>query len=409
MPRTTLQAWRARQDRLDACPPVVEFFERVPGLAFLHRLVLALHVVFVEIGACGIRLVYLFLEMTGLDRFVGTSFGSQQRISRGVEEASVAYRREEAERLGRDMTPKDITMTQDETWTGGLCLVAIEPVSNYILLEQTAEARDHDTWSELMLSVLAPLKCNVIQSTSDEAPGLLAYVEHHLRAHHSPDLFHVQHERIKAVAAPMAVKQRAAERALTTTEETLARGQEHTQSDNVQAGRRCPGRPPKATPSLAQDEHAVEAARRGHQRLTQSREQVGQSIRAIGHIYHFVDLDRGVRRNGKLIASDIHKQIDTIRQVAQQERLSESCIERIDKAERIVPKIQASIEFVSSYVRQQVHQLDLIQLESYAMHAHLLPSYDLERVASTKTLLEGQPLRDLADRIRLPLFEPSGR
>jgi hypothetical protein len=192
IPRTTLQAWRARQDRLDACPPVVEFLESVRGLAFLHRLVLALHVVFVEIGACGIRLVSLFLEMTGLNRFVGTSFGSQQRMNRGAEEALVAYRREEAERLGRDMTPKDITMTQDETWTGGLCLVAIEPVSNYILLEQTAEACDHHTWSELMSSALAPLKCNVIQSTSDEAPGLLAYVEHHLGAHHSPDLFHEQ-------------------------------------------------------------------------------------------------------------------------------------------------------------------------------------------------------------------------
>jgi hypothetical protein len=236
------------------------------------------------------------------------------------------------------MTPKDITMTQDETWTGGLCLVAIEPVSNYILLEQTAEARDHDTWSELMSSALASLKCNVIRSTSDEAPGLLAYVEHHLGAHHSPDLFHVQHELIKAVAAPMAVKQRAAEKALTTAEETLARVQEHTQSDNVQAGRRGPGRPPKATLSLARAEQAVEAARRGHQRLTQSREQVGQSIRAVGHTYHFVDLDRGVRRNGKLIARDIHKQIDTIRQVARQEGLSESCTERIDKAERIVPK-----------------------------------------------------------------------
>jgi hypothetical protein len=226
-------------------------FESVPGLAFLHRLVLALHVVFVEIGACGIRLVCLFLEMTGLDRFVGTSFGSQQRINRGVEEALVAYHREEAERLGRDMTLKDITMTQDETWTGGLCLVAIETVSNYILLEQTAEARDHDTWRELMSSALAPLKRNVIQSISDEAPELLAYVEHHLGAHHSPDLFHVQHELIKAVAAPMVVKQRAAEKALTTAEETLARVQEHTQSDNVQAGQRGPGRPPKAAPSLA--------------------------------------------------------------------------------------------------------------------------------------------------------------
>jgi len=77
-------------------------------------------------------------------------------------------------------------VTQDETFTGGLCLVAIEPVSNYILLEQVAEARDHDTWSEAMAGALAPLKCHVIQSTSDEAPGLLAYVEHHLGAQHSP-------------------------------------------------------------------------------------------------------------------------------------------------------------------------------------------------------------------------------
>src|SRR5881275_2627722 len=51
-----------------------------------------------------------------------------------------------------------------------------------------------------MEPALAPLNCRVIQSTSDEAPGLLAYVEHYLEAHHSPDLFHVQHELGKAVS-----------------------------------------------------------------------------------------------------------------------------------------------------------------------------------------------------------------
>ena len=50
VPRSTLQAWRLYQDRLDACPAVVAFFHSVPGLAFLHRLVMALHVVCVEIG-----------------------------------------------------------------------------------------------------------------------------------------------------------------------------------------------------------------------------------------------------------------------------------------------------------------------------------------------------------------------
>jgi hypothetical protein len=67
-------------DGLDACPAVVTFFHSVSGLAFLHRLVIVLHVVCVEIGACGIRLVCLVLELTGLNRFVGASYGTQQQV-----------------------------------------------------------------------------------------------------------------------------------------------------------------------------------------------------------------------------------------------------------------------------------------------------------------------------------------
>ena len=35
VPRSTLQAWRTYQERLDECPAVVAFFHSVPGLAFL--------------------------------------------------------------------------------------------------------------------------------------------------------------------------------------------------------------------------------------------------------------------------------------------------------------------------------------------------------------------------------------
>src|SRR5215510_14441505 len=55
------------------------------------------------------------------------------------------------------------------------------------VLEEPAEARDHDTWNVRMEYALAPLKCHIIQSTSDEAPGLLTHVAQHLGAHHSPD------------------------------------------------------------------------------------------------------------------------------------------------------------------------------------------------------------------------------
>src|SRR5262249_29651885 len=144
--------------------------------------------------------------------------------------------------------------------------------------------------------------------------------------------------------------------------------------------------PPKTPMSLEQAPLALDAARREHDRLAQQREQVRQSLHAIGQAYHLVDLERGVRRNGKLIASDIRTQIETIRAIAQHENLSQRCLERIDKAERVVPKMQATIEFVSGYVRHQVHQLDVAPPVSYAMHAQLIPSFYLERVAQSRTV-----------------------
>src|SRR5882724_8963046 len=250
VPRSTLQAWRAHQASLDEHPAVVAFFQSSPGLAFLHRLVLGIHLVCTEIGACGIRLVCLLLKRTGLDRFVGASYGTQHQVNRQVEEAIVAYRREESARLAQDMPAKAITLAKDETFTGGLCLVAIEPKSNYIVLEQEAHARDQDTWHALMEQALSGLNCQVIQSTSDEAPGLLAYVEHHLGAHHSPDLFHVQHELVKAVSGPMATKQRAAGKVTTEAQEMLTQVQSDPQSTGDEPDKHGPGRPPKEPVSL---------------------------------------------------------------------------------------------------------------------------------------------------------------
>ena len=408
VPRSTLQAWRAYQESLDEHPAVVAFFHSCPGLAFLHRLVLGIHLVCTEVGACGIRLVCLLLQLTGLDRFVGASYGTQQQVNRQGEEAIVAYRREESALLARDMPTKAITVAKDETFTGGLCLVAMEPKSNYILLEQAAQGRDQDTWHALMEQALAGLHCQVLQSTSDEAPGLLAYVEHHLGAHHSPDLFHVQHELVKAVSGPMATKQRAAAKAATEAQERREQGQGQLQGAGDAPEKRGPGRPPKATASLEQLAQAAQATRQECERISAQREQVAQSIRRIGQAYHFVDLERGVRRNGQLIAADIQAQIDTIRSVAQHEGLSQTCLERIEKAERVVPKMQATIAFVSGYVRQQVRQLDLTPPVSYALHAHLIPSCYLERVAQTRPVSAGRAASRACRAPASALFESGG-
>ena len=261
VPRSPLPAWRLSHDRLEACPTVVAFLHSVSGLAFLPRLGIALPVVCSEIGACGIRLVCLLWALTGLHRFVGASYGTQQQVNRRVAEAIVAYGRAETARLAQAMPPQDMTVTQDATLTGGLCLVGIEPMSHYMLLEQAAQARDHDTWQECMEPALARLHCQGIQSTSDEAPGLLAYVDHHRGAHHAPDLFPGQPARSKAISAPLAVKQRAAIQAVVQAEETRTRMPEDLANSHGTPVKRGPGRPPKVPGRLEQATQAAAAAR----------------------------------------------------------------------------------------------------------------------------------------------------
>jgi hypothetical protein len=125
-----------------------------------------------------------------------------------------------------------------------------------------------------MAPALAQLNCEVIQSTRDEAPGIVAYVEPQLGSHHAPDLFHVQHELSKAVCAPLATKERAAQKALSEAQEQLDQAQARLESPDDQLEKRGPGRPPKAPMSLDQAQPTLEAASREHERLAQQRDQV---------------------------------------------------------------------------------------------------------------------------------------
>lgn len=246
VPRRTRQAWRVYQERLDECAAVVAFVHSIPGLACLHRLVLAIHLVCVEVGACGMRLVCLLLRLTRLDRFVAAAYGAQQQVNLQAAHAIVDSRHTATARLAKDMPRKAITVPQDATWTGGLCVVALEPVSHCMLLAQRAQSRDQDSWQALMAPALAPLNADVMHATSDEAPGLLASVEQHRGVHPSPAVFHVQHALRKAVCAPLATKERAAAKTLSEAKARLEQVQGRLASAGAQPQARA--RPPPTSP-----------------------------------------------------------------------------------------------------------------------------------------------------------------
>src|SRR3954454_14776820 len=203
VPRSTLQHWLKRRHELEADPALVAFFESPTGVAFLHRLVGACHLTFAQQGACGIRLVCAFLRRSGLHRFVASSFGSQQAIARQLEHVLLDYGARQRSALASQMTPKRITVCEDETFHPQVCLVSIEPVSDFILLEVYCQGRDAASWTTQLTTALEGLPVEVVQVTSDEAKGLLAHARDGLGAHHSPDLFHVQHDLSKATSLPL--------------------------------------------------------------------------------------------------------------------------------------------------------------------------------------------------------------
>src|SRR5437867_8588269 len=124
--------------------------------------------VITAVGPSGIRLVCLFLELSGVGKFVGSSYGSQQQVTVAMEEAVVEFAQQERKRLATGMKAKKISVCQDETFHPEICLVGIEPVSNFILVEKYAERRDEGSWNGAMTQAVDGLAVQIIQSTSDE-------------------------------------------------------------------------------------------------------------------------------------------------------------------------------------------------------------------------------------------------
>jgi hypothetical protein len=227
----------------------VAFFESPVGYRFLRRLLLVLHLVFHLAGPAGLRLLCRFLEQTCLDRFVAASFGSQQALAVRLQAQLIAYSDQETQRLGAGMSPKKITVCPDENFHGPqACLVAVEPTSNFLLLEAYHPQRDGATWTAALSQALQGLPVEVIQVTSDQAQGLLACARDGLEAQHTPDLFHGLRDLSRATSLPL-------ERQVDTAQKALERSRAHTEAQcqrqqDYQQKPRPPGRPPDLATDL---------------------------------------------------------------------------------------------------------------------------------------------------------------
>jgi hypothetical protein len=379
IPRSTLQHWLSRKDRIDAAEEVVSFFESPVGTAFLHRLAIGAHFVMTMSGTGSIRQVCQFFELTGLDRFIASSYGAQQIVSVKMEQAIVDFDQEERKRLAEAMPSNQITVFQDETFHPETCLVAIEPVSNFILLEKYSESRKSSEWTKSMEEAVKGLPVKIVQSTSDEGKGILHHVKSDLGAHHAPDVFHVQHEIVKGTSAVLASKTRQAEMELERTATEVKRCvQEKEEYRNSQPG---PGRPP-------QFEKRIEAAVKNHEAAQQNlksaeshQKRMKEAVQRISEVYHPVDLKTGKLMEPEKVSASLEDCFAEIEAAASEAGLMERSLKRIRKARKVLVDMIATILFFHMTIKAKVEALSLPPKVEKAVMEKLIPGLYIKRVS----------------------------
>ena len=387
IPRTTLRRWCGRQPPGEVPAVPAAFFESEEGLEWLHRQVIAAHLVITLLAGAGIRLVCRFLELSGLAPFVATSYGSRHKVNVALEEAVPAYSQQQRQALAEGMPERRITVCEDETYHPQTCLVGLEPISNFILLERYAEDRSAATWTQALEEALQGLRVEVVQGCSDEAKGLLRHVQQDLGAHHSPDLFHVQHEIAKATGFPLARQSREAE---AEVERAQAQLDEQRQARANHERERPRGRPPAFAQRIARALRALVQAECRRDRAQERQAQAREILHEIGEAYHPYDVHSGQAQSPERLAERFAACWKRLAELAEQADLAQRARERIAKAKRVTTQLLATLHFYVATVEAKVEALNLAPEIEAAVHRQLIPAIYLEDAAERSSNAEAR-------------------
>lgn len=383
VPRSSHRSWSARAARIEAHDAETAFFESPAGVAFLHRLVVTLHLVVIFNVGGGIRQVVQILALTRLDRFVGASVGAQHMIAHAMEEGLCVFGNEERTRLGEQMTPKKIAVCEDENFHQETCLVAIEPVSNFLLAEKYVEQRDAKTWSATMTEALRGLPVSVRQQTSDEGKALLSH-SGELGAHHATDLFHVQHETSRAMSLGLAHRVDATSDAVDAADKQISKVK--AKRATWDASTHGPGRPPNFDAREAEAEAGLVAANLALDEARTWQTDARTARRGLAGDYHPVELTTGEPVTAEHVATKLKERFDALRKIATEAGLPERSMASLAKAERQLPTLKTSLAFFHSQVDSELEALALPLAHAQVVKTLLMPAAYLERVANRAQL-----------------------
>ncbi len=326
IPNSTMQSWINQKKSTEAPPQLVEFLSTPIGQDFLQRNVMSV-MKLMKCGPNGIRGMQEYLRNSGLDHFVASSEGALQKFWERCEEYILSFGERNEESLAAGLKPKKITVCLDEMFRGKRpCLVAIEPVSNYILLEKFTENRTADTWKNEMGPRLKKL-CLIIEQVVSDLCGAIRKATLELGAEHSSELFHGQHEICKAVSAPLASQERAAEKALNEAEEKINKINKKPRKLKKEEAKKRKQELKEAID--ARDKRRIEFEIR-----SKRRKKAKNAMKEMSAIHHPINIKTGKLQTATDVESQFNEQFEIIHECSKEAELSESSIGHIEKAQR---------------------------------------------------------------------------
>lgn len=408
IPRATLGYWLRQPAPEGVEPDLVCFFRSSCGLRLLRRVVLALFVVFVFRGACGLRLLSAWLRLTQLDRFVASSTGALHEMSRDIETDLGVFGDCERARLAEGMKHRHIALAADENFHGPhVCLVAAEPSSNFIVVEQYAEHRDERTWTAAVEQGTAGLNVTVLLLSTDAARGLIACAHNGLAAQHLPELFHGQRPLCQALTGPLERQKEAADKQLQQARQDL---QECSQQAEVARSKpRGPGRPKDYDARLARHQTQLEQAAGQAQACQTRKEEAHQAVRGLADDYHPFDSSTGAAVKQAEIQKRLEQRLRGLERVAEQAELGGKSQETLARGYRWIDALVFAMEWYWGMVEVYLEELDLPEEVEQAFQEKLLPGLYWQQAAPrARTAEERHRREDLAERLLKEAWAKSG-
>jgi hypothetical protein len=407
---STLRGWCARAVHdPDASTPaaVCRFFETPDGLRLLHRIVLAALLVIVLMGGGGVGLVRLFLTLCGLHRLVACSDSHMHARVRALRDAIGTWGDQQRGRLAATMSPRTIGLCTDETWLDEMLLVAQEPVSGFLVVEQHAARRDAGTWALALRAGLADLPVTIEQTTSDEAKGLLTLAHEELGVPHNSDVFHGQNELCKGIFGALRGKLSAAHDAIDRA---------RTEADKVLAARTAylatshgSGRPPDWNTRVNRAFEQVGAAQAAHYDLCDQQAGLRVAIQDLGETIRPIDLRTGALQSPEQVQTLLVGIFEEIWQRLGEVGLGQRSFAAFEKAKRLIASWVGSIAWwrrqVTATLAAAALAPDLVTL----MWTVLIPAAFLVAAAArAPTAHMRAAYRAVLTDVTKPLRDPKG-